>query len=264
MQASTQPVARSAVQSQVVQQQFGNTAAAYLSSAVHASGADLEAAAGIARRYKSPAVLDLGCGAGHLSFAVAPFAGNVTAYDLSEQMLSVVADAAASRGLGNVRCMQGRAEQLPFDAESFDMVVTRFSAHHWANVPAAVAEAKRVLRPGGVLVVIDIVAPENPLHDTVLQAVELLRDASHVRDYRVSEWARMFGDAGFAHTVVSEWRLKMVFGEWIARMRTPPVREAAIRSLLDSADSETAAWFAIEADHSFHIGAAMFEAGKPA
>jgi ubiquinone/menaquinone biosynthesis C-methylase UbiE len=264
MQASPQPVVRNAVQSEVVQQQFGSTAPAYLSSAVHATGADLEAAAQIASRFQQPAVLDLGCGAGHLSFAMAPFAGAVTAYDLSEQMLSVVAQSAAARGLGNVRCMQGRAEQLPFDADSFDMVATRFSAHHWADVPAAIAEAKRVLRPGGVLLVIDIVAPENPLHDTVLQAVELLRDASHVRDYRVSEWARMFGDAGLGHTTVREWRLKMVFDEWIARMRTPPVREAAVRSLLDSADAETAAWFEVEADHSFHIGAAMFQASKPA
>ena len=140
--------------------------------------------------------------------------------------------------------------------------MTRFSAHHWSDVPAAMKEVHRVLRPGGVVVVIDIIAPENPLHDTTLQAVELLRDASHVRDYRPSEWAAMFDAAGFSHKQVSVWRLKMVFDDWIARMCTPPWRVVAIRSLLDTAPEETRSYFSVEKDHSFFIDAIFFEARK--
>jgi hypothetical protein len=107
-----------------------------------------------------------------------------------------------------------------------------------------------------------IIAAENPLHDTTLQAVELLRDASHVRDYRASEWASMFAVAGFSHQQTSSWRLKMVFDEWVARMRTPTDRVIAIRSLLDTAPEETRLHFAVENDHSFFIDAAFFEARK--
>ncbi len=251
-------------QAEVVAEQFGSTAAAYLTSTVHATGADLDTVKDLARQHPDAAVLDLGCGAGHISFAMAPFAASVTAYDLSDQMLAVVETSARQRQLANIKTECGRAEKLPFASASFDIVVTRFSAHHWGDVPAAMQEVHRVLRAGGIVVVIDIVAPENPLHDTTLQAVELLRDASHVRDYRSSEWADFIANAGFTPERQSSWRLKMVFDEWVARMRTPSERVVAIRSLLDSAPEETASYFAVEDDYSFSIDAALFQARKMA
>lgn len=255
-------------QSALAEKQFGSTAASYLTSAVHAQGADLEALkklmGRIAASSASPAttVLDLGCGGGHVSFAVAPLASAVTACDLSAQMLEVVAQAATQRNLTNIRTARAAAEKLPFADASFDVVISRFSAHHWSDVPAGLKEMKRVLRPDGVIVVIDIVAPEHPLHDTTLQAVELLRDASHVRDYRASEWAAMFEAAELVHQQQSGWKLKMIFDDWIARMRTPPERVTAIRSLLQTAPEETRTYFSVEADGSFAIDAAFFEAKK--
>lgn len=249
-------------QAAVVAEQFGNTASAYLTSTVHAHGADLDAVKEVARSFKAPAVLDLGCGGGHISFAMAPFAATVTACDLSDQMLAVVAASAAQRELSNIETEQAQAEKLPFADASFDIVITRFSAHHWLHVPTGLREMHRVLRPNGIVIVIDIVASEIALHDTTLQAVELLRDASHVRDYRVSEWSAMFTAAGFAHEYVNGWKLKMVFDEWIARMRTPSERVTAIRSLFDSAPEETHAYFDVQDDYSFYIDAAFFTAIK--
>src|SRR5215471_4660240 len=79
----------------LVGRQFGTRAAAYLSSAVHAQGADLESLAALVEEESRAQVLDLGCGAGHVSFAVAPRAKSVVAYDLSSDMLDVVAGGAA-------------------------------------------------------------------------------------------------------------------------------------------------------------------------
>lgn len=251
-------------QQAVVAQQFGNTASAYLTSTVHAQGADLAQLHAIAASLpKRPVVLDLGCGAGHASFAVAPAAESVTAYDLSPQMLSVVTDSARERGHHNISTQQGNVATLPFIDASFCMVVTRFSAHHWLDVPAALREVRRVLKPNGVLVIIDITAPESPLHDSTLQAVELLRDGSHVRDYRPSEWQHMLRDAGFHSQRISAWKLVMQFDEWTARMRTPADRITAIRSLLRSAPEETRRYFAVQADDSFSIDSTMF-AARPA
>ncbi len=249
-------------QQALVTQQFCNTANAYLSSTVHSTGADLVALQHIAARYPTPKVLDLGCGAGHVSFALAPHSDSVIAYDISEQMLAVVENFSRENNLGNVYTQQGCAEHLPFADGSFDIVVTRFSAHHWQDVPAALREVHRVLRSGGVFVVIDIVAPEAALYDTTLQAVELLRDASHVRDYRVTEWSAMLSAAAFTHAYKSEWKLTMQFTPWIARMRTPPERVQAIRSLFKSAPEEVAAYFMVQDDCSFSIDAALLEAKR--
>ncbi|HWW72063.1 MAG TPA: class I SAM-dependent methyltransferase, partial [Duganella sp.] len=197
---------------------------------------------------------------GHASFAVAPVARSVTAFDLSAEMLNVVAGAARERGLHNITTEQGNVASLPFADASFCMVVTRFSAHHWFDVPAALREVRRVLKPNGLLVVIDITAPEAPLHDTTLQAVELLRDGSHVRDYRPSEWGAMLEAAGFRPERVGDWKLQMVFDDWTARMRTPAERVAAIRSLFASAPRETRDYFDVRPDCSFTIDSTLFTA----
>src|SRR5690242_16597404 len=83
-------------------QQFGSTAALYVESAVHSTGDDLMQIAEIARQAGGARVIDLGCGGGHVSYAVAPHVGSVVAYDLSADMLSAVAAEAKKRGLGNV------------------------------------------------------------------------------------------------------------------------------------------------------------------
>jgi SAM-dependent methyltransferase len=186
----------------------------------------------------------------------------VIAYDLSAQMLAVVAHAARDRQLPNIETRQGPAEKLPFEDGAFDVVVTRLSAHHWLDVPAALKEVHRVLGAGGVAILVDVVAPESPLLDTTLQAVELLRDASHVRDYRISEWEQMLDAAGFGHTCKQTWKLDIGFDEWIERMRTPPLRTQAIRSLFDGASRESLAYFCVRDDHSFSIDAALFEIRK--
>jgi ubiquinone/menaquinone biosynthesis C-methylase UbiE len=230
--------------------------------AVHSQGEDLKRLREIAEGFAKPRILDLGCGAGHASFAVAPAAASVIAYDLSEQMLAVVAQGAKERKLENVQTRKGPAERLPFSDGAFDLVITRFSVHHWLDVPAALREVNRVLTENGSVVFIDIVSPEAPLNDTTLQAVELLRDASHVRDYRVSEWEAALTAADFTHSCISNWRLVMVFDDWVARMRTPPDRVKAIKSLFDSAPEEARRYFEVQPDYSFSIDAALFEAHK--
>ena len=240
--------------------QFAAQAAAYVTSAVHAGGADLDRIGALLRARPGARSLDLGCGGGHVAFAAAAAGAAVTAYDLSAEMLAAVTQEAERRGLGGIETRQGAAETLPYADATFDAVLTRFSAHHWRDVPAALAEARRVLKPDGLLVACDVVAPEDPLLDTHLQAVELLRDPSHVRDYRVSEWRAMLEAAGFTPGAVLPSRPRMEFASWIARMRTPATHVAAIRALQASAAADVVAHFAIEPDGSFLLDSALIEA----
>ncbi len=243
--------------------QFGNSAANYLTSPVHASGADLDRLATMAGQHMPQRVLDLGCGAGHVSFALARGgARRIIAYDPSPEMLAVVARESAARGFEQIETRAGSAEALPFEACTFDLVVSRYSAHHWADVPAALAECARVMAPGGRLIVIDVIAPEVPLLDTALQVIEFLRDASHVRDYRVSEWAAMQQDAGFADPVVTAWKLPLEFQSWISRIATPPARVAALRTVLAEFPSEVIDYFRFSPSLSFETDSAWLEAPK--
>ncbi|MEA9563816.1 MULTISPECIES: class I SAM-dependent methyltransferase [unclassified Xanthomonas] len=231
--------------------QFGPQAHAYLQSDVHAQGAEFaELRAGLAG-CRNGRLLDLGCGAGHVSFQLAPLMAEVVAYDLSADMLNVVAATAAERGLTQVRTVQGVAERLPFETGSLDAVVSRYSAHHWSDVGQALREVRRVLRPGGVAAFIDVVAPGLPLLDTHLQAIEVLRDTSHVRDYSVAQWLQMLGDAGLQVQRHHCQRLQLDYLSWVDRMRTPEVLRAAIRGLQDAAVDEVRDYFQIAADGSF-------------
>lgn len=243
-------------QETLVTGQFGPRAAAYVASAVHAAGPDLEALAALATGHSTAKVLDLGCGGGHVGFHVAPHVGEVVSYDLSEEMLRAVAGEAARRGLGNLAVRQGAAEKLPFSDGSFDFVFSRYSAHHWRDVPAGLGEARRVLKADGRSVFVDAISPGPPLLDTYLQAIELLRDPSHVRDYSICEWTAMAQSAGFAARVEARWRVRLDFAAWIKRMATPEVQVRAIRALQAQMADDVVRHFEIEADGSFTIDTA--------
>jgi len=236
-----------------VQQQFGAQAAAYLHSQVHAQGAEFAQLQQAVREHGAARVLDLGCGAGHVSFQVAEHAASVVAYDLSASMLQVVADEAAARGLSSLSTQQGAAEALPFADGEFDFVFSRYSAHHWGDLGLALREARRVLKPGGKLAFIDVMSPGQPLLDTYLQAVEVLRDTSHVHNYAMAEWLNALSGAGWQVQQVTRQKLRLEFGVWVERMRTPETMRQAIRLLQQSVGQEVRDYYVIEADGSFTV-----------
>ena len=244
----------------VVSEQFSPQAQSYLTSAVHAQGEDLTQLARIVGARPEALALDLGCGGGHASFLLAPLGKKVVAYDLSEAMVATVRSEAARRGLGNLDARQGSAERLPCPDAAFDIVVSRYSTHHWHDIVAGLREARRVLKPGGLGVFMDVVAPGSPLLDTWLQSLELLRDPSHVRNYSVEEWQAMLGNAGFRPGEVSRFRIRLEFSSWIKRMNTPEVHVRAIRSLQARADADVLGHFEMETDGSFMIDAILIQA----
>lgn len=244
----------------VVDAQFGPQAAAYVQSAVHASGADLDQLEAIAAAARPGRALDLGCGGGHVAYRLAPHAGAVVACDLSAEMLAAVRQTAEARGLANIATELAAAEQLPFEDAAFDFVATRFSAHHWRDLDGGLRQARRVARAGAPAVFIDVVAPSRALLDSHLQAVELLRDTSHVRDYTIAEWTSAVERAGFTVEAVRRLRLRMAFASWTERMRTPAAQIEAVRALQRQASEEVRAHFAIEPDGSFLLDVMVLEA----
>jgi ubiquinone/menaquinone biosynthesis C-methylase UbiE len=232
--------------SSLAQQQFGAVASEYATSAVHASGPDLEALVQAAAPNRGMSVLDLGCGAGHTALALASASASVTAVDVTPEMLEVAKALAHERGATNVAFREADATALPFDNLSFDLVTSRYSAHHYSDPAQALLEVSRVLKPGGRFLLVDTVAPEEPALDTFFNAVELLRDASHVRNCRISEWERLFLRAGLEPEVLFRYPLHLDGDSWVRRMRTPPLRIDALRNLMSTATDSAKKRFSVE------------------
>jgi ubiquinone/menaquinone biosynthesis C-methylase UbiE len=251
---------------QTVQNQFEPRAHAYLTSAVHSAGPDLERAKTLVSRVAPPPslALDIGCGGGHLSFTLAPHVSRMVALDPSPGMLATVSNAAAARGLSGIEARQGNAQSLPFADGTVPLVCTRYSAHHWTRLEAAVREIGRVLAPGGHALVIDTLGHEDPLVDTFMQSIELLRDTSHVRNRSAAEWRSLLGAAHLVELEHAEWPTRLEFGSWVERMRTPADQVAVIRSLQQGAPAEVRKALAVEADGSFTIRTGLFWLRKPA
>lgn len=244
----------------IVDDQFGAQANAYVLSAVHAAGDDLDALEAVAAREKPDRAVDVGSGGGHVAYRLASHARLVTAVDLSAAMTEAVMGTARQRGLSNIETCVAPAERMPFDDASFDFLACRFSAHHWRDFAAGLREARRIVKPGATAVFIDVVSPGHAGFDTHLQTVEILRDPSHVRDYTASEWMAALDRAGFRVRNTQTRRLRIDYPSWIERMRTPEAHQAAIRSLQRGASAETATYYAIEQDGSFTLDTLQIEA----
>lgn len=121
--------------------------------------------------------LDVGAGAGALAFALAPRVREMVALEIDEELATRArADAPA-----NVEVVVGDGEHLPFDSFSFDFAGTLRTLHHTRRPELLVAELARVTRPGGTILVVDQLAPADPLAGLELTRFEHARDPSTTR-----------------------------------------------------------------------------------
>jgi hypothetical protein len=101
-----------------------------------------------------------------------------------------------------------------------------------------------------------------PLVDTHLQAMEVLRDPSHVRDYSIQEWQALLAHAHFELEHFKLWPTRIDAATWAERMRAPPESVAATRPLQGGAPAEVVRALAFEADGSFTVQTGLFWAHK--
>jgi ubiquinone/menaquinone biosynthesis C-methylase UbiE len=177
-------------------------------------------------------VLEVATGPGHVAMAFAKVCSEVIGLDLTQAQLAQAEKIRARRKLDNVRFESGDAERTRFADEEFDVVVCRFAFHHFEHPERVLAEMSRVCRPGGAVVVEDLIASEFSRRAAYLNRIERLRDPSHMRSLPLSELITMFARHGLEIENVYFGCLTPEVEIWMVNAHTSTTRARRVRQLL--------------------------------
>lgn len=201
---------------QAVKEQFSRNAEKYVLSETHAKSDDLYQLTQWLEPQKGWDVLDIATGGGHVAKQLAPYIAHLFAADLTKEMLAT-AQKYLKQFADNIWYVVADAENLPFLDHTFDAVTCRIAAHHFPNPQQFILEATRVLKPGGKLLLIDNIAPDDDILDAYVNKLEKLRDTSHVRCYRKREWLLWTEDAGLKERSSRVRKKTFDFTTWVKR-----------------------------------------------
>jgi len=178
-------------------------------------------------------VLDVAAGTGHLGRAIAPRVRQVVAFDMTPKMLEEGRKETARVGLENISFEEGDAAVLPYNDNSFDMVVSRLAIHHFVEPEAQIKEMVRVCKPGHVVGIIDLLSPSDEELCGPYNLLERLRDPSHTRALTGEQLAKVMGKAGLVVNQADSRDIKVDFVRWVETTGTNQQTRAMIRSELE-------------------------------
>lgn len=221
---------------QAARQQFQKQSANYGKSHILANVEDVVHALEGVELPAGGRALDVATGGGHTALHLATLGLRVIAADITPAMLENAARLAVERGLSLETALH-EAESLPYGDGEFDIVSCRVAAHHFSDREAFVRESVRVLRRGGVFLLIDGSIPDGePEAEEWLHHVEKLRDPSHGRFLTPGAWSALCESQGLIVRKCETTPMKQPDLEWYFQTAaTPPANRDAVRRLVEDA-----------------------------
>jgi len=176
--------------------QFTRQAVPFSKSGPMSDAASLQMLVDLSGAGPASTVLDVACGPGLVVSAFAKSAKQVAGIDLVPAMIQRAQVICREQGLSNVRFDVGDVTRLPYPDATYTHVVSRFAFHHMPDPLPVLREMARCCEPGGRVLLVDAVAPEDPAKAAAWNWVETLRDPSHVDFRPVEQLLGWIGAAG--------------------------------------------------------------------
>ena len=181
---------------------------------------------------KNDTVLEVAAGTCVCGRAIAPFVREVTCLDITPEMLQVGKEAAQKQGLTNMKFVVGDAANISLKENSFDVVIARLAFHHMLNPERIFSEMKKVLKPSGKLVLIDMEAATEELRNTE-DEIEKLRDYSHVKNLSKKEMLSLYENEKLEVLKCESTKIPVSIEAWMELTKTPkPIREDITNRML--------------------------------
>lgn len=190
-------------------EQFSKQARGYTSITSHSDS--LDKLISITSASKKDEVLDIACGSGIVSCEFAKHTNNVTGIDMTQEMLVEAKKMQTKLHLKNLTWQIGDVENLPYADNSFSIVVSRFGFHHFLNPLKVLSEMKRVCKPNGVVMVVDVSLPDSKVKK--YNEMEKNRDYSHIAALSLTEFSHLFEKVDFKDVNTDFYSMKIELKE---------------------------------------------------
>ncbi|GLO65933.1 MULTISPECIES: class I SAM-dependent methyltransferase [Oceanobacillus] len=228
----------------LVKKAFAKNSNAYITSKTHANEKELEKMIAWTAPNKEMVMLDIATGGGHVAKQFSPHVKNVIATDLTPEMLQETRYHLIN--YTNIQYVVVDAENLPFLDQTFDIVSCRIAAHHFPNPTKFIEETNRVLKPKGTFIFVDNISSEDNELDLYVNELEKLRDPSHMRSLKVSEWKQIISTYPLSIRKEQLQKKILPFQDWVNRTVEDPKQKNAVESYLLDANTRVKAYFDVK------------------
>jgi ubiquinone/menaquinone biosynthesis C-methylase UbiE len=174
-------------------------------------------------------VLDVACGPGLVACEFAKTAKHVTGIDLTEKMIEQAKERQKELGLSNLSWDIGTASPLTYASNSFSVVVTRYSFHHFLDPEAVLNEMIRVCKPNGIVLIADVALPEDKVE--AYNRIEKLRDPSHTQALSYESWEELLRNSGLRNLQRGSYKVPMELEKQLKASFPNPGDDDKIRNI---------------------------------